>query len=100
MCIRDSGDGAQRHVQESFNRVTHTAVIDLIDSQVVAGCEGGRIGLVSDDANRPGFRACSVERALGTLQGFNAGDVIDMNIEDPVDGRDRLLVEVHAHRRQ
>jgi len=48
----------------------------------------------------PASEPCSVERALRTGQGLDAGDIVDMNIQDAVDGGNRLLIEVHADGRQ
>src|SRR5579872_3734315 len=57
---RDGGDG---HIHESLDRVALPAVVYRVTFDVIAGLEAGRVGLVSDDANRARLGACAVQRA-------------------------------------
>ena len=59
-----------------------------------------RIRLVRDDADGAGLGARAVQRALRTGEHFDARDVVDLDVERALDRGDRLLVEVHADRRQ
>ena len=72
---------------------------DLIALHVHARAELGRVGFVGDDAHRARLGACAVERALRALEDLDALNVVDVNVDVAVDGRDRLLVEVLADAR-
>ena len=67
-----------------------------VAAEVVGGGEVRGVGLVGDDADGARFRACAVEGALRALQHFDARDVVDVNVDGAVDGRDRLLVQIGA----
>ena len=57
-------------------------------------------GLVGDDPEGSGLGAGAEQGALRPGEGFNTGDVVDVDVEHRADGGDGLLVEIDAYGRQ
>ncbi len=90
----------QRQVHKALQQAAGLAVLDRVDLALVARLERLGIRLVGDDPDRAGFRARPVQSPLRTGQHFHPLDVIDVHVERTLDSRDRLLVQVGAHRGQ
>ena len=90
----------QRQIDETFDGIAHSAVGDVIHVQVVAGREGAGVRFVGDDAHGAGLGARAVQSSLRPRERLDPGDVIDVDVEIAVDGRDRLFVEIGADARQ
>ncbi len=86
----------QRDVDVTLADRADAAVIDVVDLDVVGRGEAARVRLVGDDADRAGFRARAVERALRTGERLHARDVVGVDVERAADRGDRLLVEIDA----
>ena len=91
---------ADRKVDHSVELAADAAMRDLVDLSVEAARGHPELGLVGDDADGAGLARGAVERALRPREAFDPGDVVDMDIERPADGRHRLFVEVGADARQ
>src|SRR5213082_1148338 len=95
----DRRAAADGDVHEALGDVA-TLAAQRVTREIVTGLEGGGIRLVGDDAHRAGLRARAVQRALRTGERLHALDVVDVDVERTLDGRDRLLIQVHADARQ
>ncbi len=91
---------ADRQVDHAFQAAAHAAVRDLVDLAVDAPAGDAQFGLVGDDADGAGLARRAIQRALRPGEALDPGDVIDVDVERPADGRDRLFVEVGADRRE
>ena len=96
----EGGIVADRQVDHAFDLATLTALGDGVHLGIDATFQPGCRRLVGDDPDRAGLRRCPVQGTLRPRQRLDPGDVIDMHIKRTADGRDRLLVEIEANRRQ
>src|SRR5437763_13547295 len=82
-------------IHEALRDVAALAT-ERVTRESVARLEGGSVRLVGDDAHRARLRARTVERALRSRERLHALDIVDVDVERTLDGRDRLLIEIHA----
>ncbi len=89
----------QRQVHEPFDAATRVSRVDLDDPEIVTSLEPPDLRLLGNDAQRAGHRTRAEQRALWSGQRLDPLDVVDVDVEVVVDGRDRLFVEVHTDER-
>ena len=82
----------QRRIDHALYPPTDAAVLDRVDFPIDAAREFGGIGPVGDDADSARLRRRAIKRTLWAGEALDAGDVIDMHVERPANGGNRLLV--------
>ena len=90
---------AQRGVDKAFKRPTDAAMRHGVQLTAHLAIKALGIRLVGDDLDRTRHGACAIERALRPSERLNTGDVIDMDVERALNGRDRLFIQIHANGR-
>src|SRR6185312_10625947 len=95
----NGGTLAERNVDHALDGGADATVCNLVGAERVVCRESAGVGRVGDDAQRTGFGAGAIQRTLGSGQHLDAGDVVHVDVDRPLDRGDRLVVEVHADAR-
>ena len=92
----DRGALANGEVNKTIQVVTRITVLGPVSFHVDAAFCFTHDRLVGDNADGARLAALAIERALRAGQRFNAGNVVQVDIQDLVDRGDWLLVQVVA----
>ena len=99
-------DEAQRRtvadpgVDEALGNAADAAARDAVEFEPHRAIGAAGVGLVGDELDRARHRARAVKRALRPRERLDAREVIGVNVERALDGRDRHFVEIRADGRQ
>ena len=90
---------ADRGVDEAFHRATNIAMRHAVQFRAQLSVKALGVRLVGNELDRAGHGAGTVERALRACERFHARQIVNMDVERALNGRDRLFIQIHANGR-